>query len=62
MIGLGDSQDLYRGVVELCTDALMVADVEANILSVSPRTVEMFAPTSSEGSSRASWATSTTRS
>ena len=42
MIGLGDSQDLYRGVVELCTDALMVADVEANILSVSPRTVEIF--------------------
>jgi signal transduction histidine kinase len=37
MIGLGDSQDRYRGVVELCTDALMVADVEANILRGSRR-------------------------
>lgn len=42
MIGPGESEDLYFAVAELSTEALMVADLEANILSVSSRTLEMF--------------------
>jgi len=42
MIGPGESEDLYFAVAELSKEALMVADLEANILSVSSRTLKMF--------------------
>lgn len=42
MRGVEESEDLFRGVVELSTEALMVSDVEANILNVSSCAVEMF--------------------